>query len=789
MSLTSVERALIMIVAFSALTNFMIAAERGWAQELDQAARALEENAERIEHAPTPPPRYLRRRWEWMRAQGVTSLSRAPALEDLDDPDEPERAQELRDLQQRLWSLLGQAGQAPLYESPQERDQRRANMDLRTQGTPILPSYTHEFVPNISPHKRMTVWNRVSEAEQLEVEIGGLTEIENLAMPVARSCVSGRVSPTPSRARRLSLGDQLWITPEQLDLTCLRKRCLSIGAECFLGVFSLKGWSRRERPRGVASISPEQQLITIKGASALILSQDEASNFYLSAPRQPQLSILSEVVLPLSAPRSYFTGSWSSPHQRRPSPDHPELQLPDALRREALTISAQLGFDVRDSYEELIFKLTDWFRAFNPGDPPALKGSIYRQLTLSQTGVCRHRSYAFFVTARALGVPTRYVTNQVHAFVEVLDPFGRWRRVDLGGEGVAPESDELTQPTAEATDRSQVTFKPDDGLPQPEAYLEAMRRASQRQGQINEAQTAPKERLSSRDRVQGSSIADSSSGQRGNQGDNEEEGSDLTRPDSRLSERASSDSERANSERKRDGQRDQIAQDEIEPNEEARDRSASQRARVSEAQDQGRLGSAPQAEIEEVSRNIDASENRDPSDVDPSENTSSSQTSRDLNASERGEDACPYSPQPISMSDLRESPLDLDQARAGLLTLIEARETQPKRDSPKIKVRLRRGSKIHRCSWIELSGMVSQRGRPRYPPRGAWVFAALRSQTGDVTSDHPSGYQLHGWGRIGRRGRFSFKAQVPHAMRAGAYQLLVYFPQQRGWREGWSAVR
>jgi hypothetical protein len=43
------------------------------------------------------------------------------------------------------------------------------------------------------------------------------------------------------------------------------------------------------------------------------------------------------------------------------------------------------------------------------------------------------------VTANALGLPTRYVTNEAHAFVEVWFPKRGWQRIDLGGAAMRLE--------------------------------------------------------------------------------------------------------------------------------------------------------------------------------------------------------------------------------------------------------------------------------------------------------------------------------------------------------------
>src|SRR6185503_18059339 len=50
----------------------------------------------------------------------------------------------------------------------------------------------------------------------------------------------------------------------------------------------------------------------------------------------------------------------------------------------------------------------------------------------SQKGVCRHRAFAFLVTALGLGISARVVTNEAHAWVEI-EADGLFRRIDLGG--------------------------------------------------------------------------------------------------------------------------------------------------------------------------------------------------------------------------------------------------------------------------------------------------------------------------------------------------------------------
>ncbi|MEC9332419.1 MAG: hypothetical protein VYA07_00030, partial [Candidatus Thermoplasmatota archaeon] len=94
----------------------------------------------------------------------------------------------------------------------------------------------------------------------------------------------------------------------------------------------------------------------------------------------------------------------------------------------------------------IINNLTWYFSAFIEGDgdvpDPEPPWDIYQSICINGIGACRHRSFGFFVTAVALGAPTRYVSNEAHAFVEVYVPednttysSSHWKRINLGGTG------------------------------------------------------------------------------------------------------------------------------------------------------------------------------------------------------------------------------------------------------------------------------------------------------------------------------------------------------------------
>jgi hypothetical protein len=110
---------------------------------------------------------------------------------------------------------------------------------------------------------------------------------------------------------------------------------------------------------------------------------------------------------------------------------------------------------------EALAKLVQYFRGFTDSDePPHGQGNPYLDLALSKKGVCRHRAYAFLVTAQSLGIPTRLVDNEAHAWVEVHDGT-LWRRIDLGGAG------RMASPTTNQLARREPYAAPGDAFPWP----------------------------------------------------------------------------------------------------------------------------------------------------------------------------------------------------------------------------------------------------------------------------------------------------------------------------------
>jgi hypothetical protein len=114
-------------------------------------------------------------------------------------------------------------------------------------------------------------------------------------------------------------------------------------------------------------------------------------------------------------------------------------ELPANVRAEAMITLKKIGIDADMELTIAFNRLVRYFREFAEGDLPVDTGNIYRDLCDTKLGVCRHRAFAFAITARALGIPTRYVQNEAHAFTEVWFPDRGWMRVDLGGAALRME--------------------------------------------------------------------------------------------------------------------------------------------------------------------------------------------------------------------------------------------------------------------------------------------------------------------------------------------------------------
>lgn len=206
---------------------------------------------------------------------------------------------------------------------------------------------------------------------------------------------------------------------------------LERGREVFWGSLLLDGEAGRRVP--IPSVSPESQILSYQAnpAQTVVFERDAAGNYYAT----PELDGRLRLVFVTDAPAHWFGRALPRDARAEDVPRALRPKLPRPIHAEALAVARQIGVTPEMGYVPALEALVAWFRAFSPGEPPPERGSVYRDIALGKTGICRHRGHAFVITAQALGIPARYVFNEAHVFVEVYLPGDEpgWLRIDLGG--------------------------------------------------------------------------------------------------------------------------------------------------------------------------------------------------------------------------------------------------------------------------------------------------------------------------------------------------------------------
>jgi hypothetical protein len=262
-------------------------------------------------------------------------------------------------------------------------------------GTDSTLHYVSVFNPDVLPFKRMSALDRADGDQTLHVAHTALTEL----------AVGGT---TDARTRDRFWGDVLVQ--------------LSPG---------------RDVP--LPSVAPDMRILSYetKPPIALHFSKDGADNFFVRSDEGHATGIVRLVFL-ADADARYFAPALPPRRYRiadvaAHAPPELRVPLPADLQRDAERTLQILGLD-RDMALSVAFNtLVGYFRGFQPGTIQHPTGDTYRDLCDTKAGVCRHRAFAFMITANALGIPTRFVSNEAHAFVEVWFPERDWQRIDLGG--------------------------------------------------------------------------------------------------------------------------------------------------------------------------------------------------------------------------------------------------------------------------------------------------------------------------------------------------------------------
>jgi hypothetical protein len=180
----------------------------------------------------------------------------------------------------------------------------------------------------------------------------------------------------------------------------------------------------------IPSVGPGARVVSAATLPAVEfeLLRDGADNWFVRAGERQRVRLVMQVVIARAVFGSEFADeSFADLARRAPA-------LPPEVHSEVSAVIDQIGIARALSPSATVAALVGYFRSFAPSaERPTSSGALlYRDLVRSRKGVCRHRSYAFMITALALGIPTRFVRNEAHAWVEVHD--GRsWHRIDLGG--------------------------------------------------------------------------------------------------------------------------------------------------------------------------------------------------------------------------------------------------------------------------------------------------------------------------------------------------------------------
>jgi hypothetical protein len=265
----------------------------------------------------------------------------------------------------------------------------RFTPDTDTARPDTLP-YSDPFVPSTAPWKRLVAFDAVDADYSLGV-------LDTARRPLS---IHGAARPDPTEER--FYGDLV------VDL-------------------------HAEGPTRIPSVGPGARVDHARLGNgsrdvAFTLLADGAENWFVQSPEPGR----ARLVLELSISRSAFGGPFDAAIEA-PAPGARGL-LPPNVQRDADVVAATIGVP-KATRRETLTALVEYFRSFTESsEPPSTERGVYLALALSKKGVCRHRAYAFMVTATGLGFPTRVVLNEAHAWVEVQDG-RRWKRIDLGGAG------------------------------------------------------------------------------------------------------------------------------------------------------------------------------------------------------------------------------------------------------------------------------------------------------------------------------------------------------------------
>ncbi len=268
----------------------------------------------------------------------------------------------------------------------------------RDTSRPERVSYSDPFTPTVVPFKRLIVYDAVDREGDLIVRDNHLAKVGRLT--------TGQPS------------DEHFHASLQVDLIAGERTA-------------------------IPSVAPGSRLVLAHSdpVTSLRIGKDSAENWFVESDVTRHVKLTLQVVADRGVFGSAFAdASWAELARELPV-------LPPEVKRSALDVAHALGVNESVRPRDAVSSLVEHFRRFRPSERRSAGHGLglYRELALTARGICRHRSYAFMITALGLGIPSRVAMNEAHAWVEVFDG-ELWHRIDLGGAAEHLEMDDEGRP-------------------------------------------------------------------------------------------------------------------------------------------------------------------------------------------------------------------------------------------------------------------------------------------------------------------------------------------------------
>ncbi|HUR60791.1 MAG TPA: transglutaminase domain-containing protein [Candidatus Thermoplasmatota archaeon] len=180
----------------------------------------------------------------------------------------------------------------------------------------------------------------------------------------------------------------------------------------------------------VPTVTPGDRLVSIAGPS-IALARDANGMVWARGPVGPAVFDITWAV-----DMAYYDLDVPGSVTARDVPTGMQPLLEAQTQAVGMRITALAGAADR-GYGGGLRALATHIRAFGVGALPDRDQRADDLLAVaeSQVGCARQRSEVFALGAQSLGIPTRLVINEAHAFAEAWIPQQGWRMVDLGGCG------------------------------------------------------------------------------------------------------------------------------------------------------------------------------------------------------------------------------------------------------------------------------------------------------------------------------------------------------------------